>query len=453
MRISARKRGNGYLLTYTDGTDTNRIREFKTIHVDKKIQGKRNIEECISREKALFEREVRKRHRLEMNGIRTFEDFVEDWKVLNADLALKTLSRYDELLERILEHFGQYELQAIEVKHINAFIDALKQDNVRKGLTYTAKEDFLKYVQDKKQTKKAIACSTGVSTKTITTVLKGRPTNKADVICRNLGIDLSKYFQLATNTTTLSNMTIRHHHRLLNTIFEEAVKHGYIEKNLVKNTRAPKLEQKEMACYTIQEVGQIMRALEGEPIKYKTMIYLAFFTGCRLGELGGLTWESINLDDGTITIKQALQYVPGYGVKLKSPKNERSKRTIKLSNEMVEQFAEYLLWYEEQKNKMQENWANEGFVFVRYDGQPLFPKTVADWFAKFTKRKGIRTIKFHAIRHTHASILISSGTNIQTIASRLGHAKATTTLNFYSHFLKEPDAEAADAFGNIIRNS
>lgn len=79
-----------------------------------------------------------------------------------------------------------------------------------------------------------------------------------------------------------------------------------------------------------------------------------------------------------------------------------------------------------------------------------FPSTPSNWFRKFRKKNNLPDVVFHGIRHSNASILISEGVDLQTIATRLGHVKATTTTSIYSHFLKKPDKEVANKLDNIF---
>ena len=103
----------------------------------------------------------------------------------------------------------------------------------------------------------------------------------------------------------------------------------------------------------------------------------------------------------------------------------------------------YKEWQDAEKEAMGDLWNDKGMVFTRGDGNLMYSYTPSQWFAKFRKRHSLPDVTFHGLRHTNASLLISEGVDIQTLAGRLGHARTTTTTDVYSHFLQRPDRIAA----------
>ena len=99
--------------------------------------------------------------------------------------------------------------------------------------------------------------------------------------------------------------------------------------------------------------------------------------------------------------------------------------------------------------KLGDAWHNDGWIFTQWNGEPMYPTTPTLWFDKFQKRHGIPHRKFHALRHTSGTLLLSNGTNIKTVASRLGHTQLSTT-NRYLHSLSESDAAAAASFETLL---
>ena len=94
-------------------------------------------------------------------------------------------------------------------------------------------------------------------------------------------------------------------------------------------------------------------------------------------------------------------------------------------------------------------WQDGNWVFVQWDGKPMHPQTPTDWFAKFQVRHNLPHRKFHALRHTSATLLLTDGTNIKTVAARLGHSKITTT-NRYVHNITSADEAAAASFAALL---
>jgi integrase len=97
-----------------------------------------------------------------------------------------------------------------------------------------------------------------------------------------------------------------------------------------------------------------------------------------------------------------------------------------------------------------DQWEDNDRLFTKWNGQAIFPTTRTSWFRKFRRNHNLPDVKFHGLRHTNASLLIGQGVDIQTVAKRLGHAKATTTASIYSHALRRPDQETADKLQNLF---
>ena len=106
----------------------------------------------------------------------------------------------------------------------------------------------------------------------------------------------------------------------------------------------------------------------------------------------------------------------------------------------------YKTWYEEEKAKCGDIWKNSNRLFVKWDGSPMHPDTITDWFRSFIKRNDLAPITFHGLRHTNATLLISKNVDLAIVSSRLGHAQITTTLNFYVHPVQSHNKEA----GNVL---
>ena len=96
-----------------------------------------------------------------------------------------------------------------------------------------------------------------------------------------------------------------------------------------------------------------------------------------------------------------------------------------------------------------DRWQGDNWIFTQADGKPMYPTTPTQWFSKFLKRNGLEHKKFHALRHTSATLLLSNGTNIKNVASRLGHAQLKTT-NRYVHAVEQAEKEAANTFETLF---
>jgi len=177
---------------------------------------------------------------------------------------------------------------------------------------------------------------------------------------------------------------------------------------------------------------------------------LALFTGMRRGEILGMEWQDIDYEKRTINISRTSQYLSGKGVFTKEPKTELSKRQITIPISIITLLQEYKLHQNREVERLANLWNPSNRLFTTWDGKPMNPDTVTDWFAKFIKRNNLPHVTFHGLRHTNVSLLIADGVDVRTIASRVGHANPTTTLNLYSHMLRKSDQIAADSLEKRI---
>ena len=241
----------------------------------------------------------------------------------------------------------------------------------------------------------------------------------------------------------LSSSTIMHYHRLLSSMFNRAVLWGILSASPLK-VQPPKVEQKEAAHLEEDQAAALLEALEGEPIQYRTMVYMLLYTGLRKGELLGLEWQDINFDKGTMQVLRTSQYIAGAGIITKPPKNKKSQRVIKLSDNVLDMLKEYHAKQAENRLSLGNRWKDCGRLFTTWEGTPMHPDTLPRWFDKFLKRHNLPDINIHGLRHTCASIMIAHNVDIRTVSKRLGHAQVSTTGNIYAHQIQSADEAAAD---------
>ena len=110
----------------------------------------------------------------------------------------------------------------------------------------------------------------------------------------------------------------------------------------------------------------------------------------------------------------------------------------------------YKVWYDNQKKECGDLWIDSNRLFVQWNGKPMHPDTITDWFRRFIQRKNLPPITFHGLRHTNATLMISKNIDLAVVASRLGHAQITTTLNFYVHPVQSHNKAAGDILEEIL---
>ncbi len=252
----------------------------------------------------------------------------------------------------------------------------------------------------------------------------------------------------------LSSSTVRRYYTMLQSILHSAYKLGLIGINPADSDRItlPKLEEQTTEIFTDDELAKLLDCLENEPLQYKLLIHLALNTGCRRGELVGLKWEDVNYKTGILSVCRSNYKLTGETeIKSKSPKTGKS-RAIMLPPYMLTMLKQFKAEQAQYQLLLGDRWSGDNWIFTQADGKPMYPTTPTQWFSKFLKRNGLEHKKFHALRHTSATLLLSNGTNIKNVATRLGHTQLKTT-NRYVHAVEQAEKEAANTFEAILNTN
>jgi integrase len=200
----------------------------------------------------------------------------------------------------------------------------------------------------------------------------------------------------------------------------------------------PKPRRREMHFLTEQETAAMLRAAENTDLHLPLLIAVA--TGVRRGELLGLRWADVDLDAKTITVNQTLQEAYGQ-IALKEPKTTRSRRRITLPDLVVEALRVRRAEHAEAVLASGPGGTSD-LVLPAPAGGPWWPSNFNRMWMRFKKRQGLE-IRFHDLRHTHATQLLRAGIHPKVVSERLGHASIGITLDTYSHVMPGMDEEAA----------
>ena len=182
---------------------------------------------------------------------------------------------------------------------------------------------------------------------------------------------------------------------------------------------------------------------------WQCLINLAIVTGCRRGELVALQWPDIDFDNGTISISKSVYQLKGQPIAVKQPKTAGSVRVVAIPQFIVDLLKDYQAEQKLTHLKCGDQWQNGDWVFIQWNGAIMYPTSPTQWFSKFLKRHNLPHKKFHALRHTSATLLLTSGANIKEVSSRLGHSQLSTT-NRYLHAVAEADKAAAQTFEDMF---
>lgn len=238
-------------------------------------------------------------------------------------------------------------------------------------------------------------------------------------------------------------------YKLINVMFNQAIKWELLDKNPNLKANKPKREKKERNYYDLEQAQKLITCLEKENIKYRALITLALDSGARRSEICALRWTDIDFKTNTIKITKSLKVVKGV-VDEATTKTDSSKREIIISNTTMEILKEYKEWQDSIIAKKGKSWNNENRVFTSKDGNYIYPTTCDHTIKKIVKKYNLAPISFHELRHTSASILIYKGINPKAVSERLGHASTDITMEIYSHVFDVTKKASANIFDEVL---
>ena len=249
----------------------------------------------------------------------------------------------------------------------------------------------------------------------------------------------------------LSPASIRLAYKVLHMALEKAVRHEYLPRNPASDCVLPKAEQKEIHPLTDEQTAALLKAAAGSELEY--IITVALFTGLRLSELLGLTWDCIDLKGGRLTVNKQLVRTDyrKSGVFI-SPKNGKP-RTITPAGSVLKIMKKQQIHQLEMRFRAGQIWNNEhDLVFTSEDGSPVDQWRVEKSFKEILVAANMTGIRFHDLRHTYAVNSIRAGDDIKTIQGNLGHASAAFTLDRYGHFTERMKQDSAARMDSFISN-
>lgn len=248
----------------------------------------------------------------------------------------------------------------------------------------------------------------------------------------------------------LSPSTIKRKVAILQSILKQAVKLGLIQSNPANADRLtmPKTITPKVEIFTKQEAAEMLSCLESEPLQYQTIVQLAIMSGARLGELVGLKFSDIDFINHKITIERSAYKLKGQPVMTKAPK-DNDVRTVTVNESCIELIRLLKAEKEREALRLGTVWKGSDWLFTQWDGSIMYPQTPSQWFSKFLERNGLKHRKFHALRHTSATLLLYGGVNIKQVQGRLGHSDLKVT-NQYLHCIAEADEAAANVLQDML---
>lgn len=273
------------------------------------------------------------------------------------------------------------------------------------------------------------------------------------------GIRLSKltplhiqgYFRKAARQDgragALSKNTLNGHFRVIHTALNQAVAWNLIPSNPADSVKPPQREHTKGRALTPKELSQMLAAAEGR--RYYALLLVAVATGMRSGELLGLRWQDIELDEGLIYVIQKLEK-GGRRPEFGDVKTDASRRILPISQDLSDALWELRARYGKEKSFFGDDYHDHGLVFCTMYGNPITRSDADHYLARVLEVAKVPRVRFHDLRHSHATWLLLSGVDFRTVASNLGHAQASTTMDIYAHVISAMQDKASQAISSVI---
>jgi integrase len=260
------------------------------------------------------------------------------------------------------------------------------------------------------------------------------------------------YGRLAQGTNErkgLSAKTISYIHSTLHKVLVDAVDAGLLVKNVAATAKPPRPGRRAIGGIQAWEPDELARFLEAvRDTRLGAIWRLSAMTGMRRGEVLGLRWCDVDLDWARVSVRQALAAV-GYEVVHSTPKSH-SARVIDLDAETVAQLRAHRQRQDAERAEWCADYQNHDLVVAKENGEPILPHTFSQASERLIEKHGLRKIRLHDLRDTHATLALKAGVPVKVISERLGHASPAFTLKQYAHVVPGMQAEAAAQVAAMI---
>ena len=247
----------------------------------------------------------------------------------------------------------------------------------------------------------------------------------------------------------LSEISVKHLHIIISKSLDQAVQEGLLPINVAKAAKPPKVKRKKIRIMDLDSIKKFIDYVRGD--RMFAAYLLAITTGLRRGELLGLCWDCVDLDNRTISVERQLLALREGMILDEGTKSKPSRRSIILTVDAVEALRKHK---DEQDKKRKllsgSGYQNHNLVFCRDDGSFLDPRDFTKRFQRQLEKANLTKIRLHDLRHSHASLLLMENTHPKVVQERLGHSSIVTTLDLYSHVSKGLQEKAAESLDGLF---
>ena len=246
----------------------------------------------------------------------------------------------------------------------------------------------------------------------------------------------------------IGKRTVQLIHAILSRALNQAVKLGLIGRNQVNAVTKPKMKRGEIK-YLDEKQAKILLSAVADT-RYTALYYIAITTGLRLGELLGMRWIDLDWKNKSLHVKRQLQRIKGEGLIFSEPKSAAGRRVVVLGNMTIEKLKEHKKYQPIDKLFAGDKWKENDLIFPSTIGTPMEPRNLQRHFKGILNKAELPGIRFHDLRHTAATLMLTQGIHPKVVQERLGHSSISLTLDVYSHVIPSIQGEVAEKLDNLL---
>lgn len=246
----------------------------------------------------------------------------------------------------------------------------------------------------------------------------------------------------------LSARTVKFHHAVIHKALQTAVKWGLVSRNVADGVDVPRARPSEMQTWDEDDIARFLESAKSGP--YYALFYTALFTGMRRSELLALRWQDVDFAFSQVYVNRSLHHLKDGNYVFTQPKSARSRRTIALPPSAILTLKGHKERQEAMRAMLGLPLKDDDLVFSSLEGHPLRPNTITRAWTMLAARCGVKVIRLHDARHTHASLMLKQGVHPKIVQERLGHASIGMTLDIYSHVAPGLQQAAAERFDRLL---
>ncbi len=247
----------------------------------------------------------------------------------------------------------------------------------------------------------------------------------------------------------LSGTTLQLIHGVLHKALDDAARWNLVMRNVADLVDTPRRTTAETRALRPEDAARLLLAAKGDPLE--AFYVLALTSGLRLGELQALRWHDVDLDARKLQVVATYQGMTDGEPVFAEPKTARSRRTVHLAEMAADALSRHRTQQLERRLGAGPAWKEYGLVFANGLGRPVDGNNIRTRsFARVLARAELPPMRFHALRHAAATLLMAEGVPIKAISEMLGHSDITTTLRIYAHVLPSAHEQAANAMDRLF---